>query len=88
VRTTTTTIPPLPTATVSVADTPQWCTVTVRLSTGVQRSFGLGNYLANIGDEYVFTAVFHGYHVEVTTSVVDRDDEAVCEAVVGDVARD
>jgi cytoskeletal protein RodZ len=67
-KVTTTTAAPV-SATVSVDNSHQFCTVTVRLSTGVQQSYPLDAYLSQPGDKYVFTAELGGYKVDVTTIV-------------------
>jgi hypothetical protein len=67
-KVTTTTAAPA-SATVTVDNSHQFCTVTVHLSTGAQKSYPLDAYLSQPGDKYVFTAELGGYKVDVTTTV-------------------
>jgi cytoskeletal protein RodZ len=82
-KVTTTTVPPV-SATVSVDNTHQFCTVTVRLSTGAHQSYPLDAYLSQPGDKYVFTAELGGYKVDVTTTVMKNGK---CEATLSHFVR-
>jgi hypothetical protein len=101
VRTTTTTAKPAPTTTVvttptpptlpaatafaSIADLPEWCTVTVHVSNGASNAYQLAQYLQNPGDLYKFTAYVGGYRVDVSTRVVDRNSSAECDTTLANL---
>ncbi len=76
---------PAATAFASIADLPEWCTVTVHVSTGASRPYELAAYLQNPGDLYVFTAYVGGYKVDVTTKVVDRSNTAECDTTLANL---
>ena len=82
-KVTTTTAPPV-SATVSVDNSHQFCTVTVRLSTGAHKSYPLDAYLSQPGDKYVFTAELGGYKVDVTTIVRQNGK---CSATLSNLVR-
>ena len=65
-------------ATVQVSNTPKFCTVTVILNNGVKSAYAIGDYVANLGDTYLFTAQLGGYAVDVDTEVVDQQGELAC----------
>jgi cytoskeletal protein RodZ len=79
-RTTTTTVPPPTTAAVSVSNSPAFCTVTVVLGTGQRQAYPIGNYVSNVGDMYLFTAVIGRYRVDVRVTVKDIGGHPQCEA--------
>jgi hypothetical protein len=100
--TTTTTVPPPTTTTrpttttttvarvrasVTVSDTPSFCTVTVHLSTGASRTYPLDSFVANPGDTYDFTASLGGYRVDVHVRVVSGPDGRQCEASTSHLTR-
>jgi hypothetical protein len=76
---------PAATAFASIADLPEWCTVTVHVSNGASHAYQLAAYLQNPGDLYVFTAYVGGYKVDVTTKVVDRNNAAECNATLANL---
>jgi len=78
----TTTTKPAVTATVSVSDAPNWCTVVVTLSTGAQGVYDLAPYLAVAGDSYLFDATIGGYTMHVSTTVVTRNGGPECVSTV------
>jgi hypothetical protein len=67
-------------ATVTVSDVPEPCTVTVRLSTGAFRSFSVESEVPRTGEPYTFNAFVGGYHVDVTVRSVDRGQDRHCVA--------
>jgi hypothetical protein len=71
-------------ATVTVADTPSFCTVTVHLSTGAKKAYNLDSYVSKPGDSYKFTASIDLYKVDVTT-VVNKQSE--CESSLSNFRR-
>ena len=76
---------PAATAFASIADLPEWCTVTVHVSNGASHEYQLAAYLQNPGDLYVFTAYVGGYKVDVTTKVVDRNNAAECDTTLSNL---
>ena len=85
--TTTTTTVARVRASVTVSDTPSFCTVTVHLSTGASRSYPLDSFVANPGDTYEFTASLGGYRVDVQVRVVSGPDGRQCEASASHLTR-
>jgi hypothetical protein len=79
--------PAMPTASVSVSNSPRFCNVTVRLSSGEQLSYPLDGYLQNPGDMYVFTATLGRYAVDVTTSVVAASGGNKCTPTLSNLRR-
>jgi hypothetical protein len=81
---TTPTPPTLPAATAfaSIADLPEWCTVTVHVSNGSAHAYQLAQFLQNPGDLYKFTAYVGGYRVDVSTTVVDRNNSGECDTTL------
>ncbi len=77
---------PAATAFASIADLPEWCTVTVHVSNGSSHEYQLAVYLQNPGDLYVFTAYVGGYKVDVTTKVVDRNHAAECDTTLANLS--
>jgi hypothetical protein len=76
---------PAATAFASIADLPEWCTVTVHVSNGASHAYQLALYLQNPGDLYVFTAYVGGYKVDVTTKVVDQNHAAECNTTLANL---
>jgi len=83
---TTTTAPP-PTVSATVRNTPTFCRVTVRLSNGFQVEYPLDQYVENVGDIYSFTAMLAGYRVEVTATVVNKNNAPSCTVKLGKLSR-
>ena len=69
----------------SIADLPEWCTVTVHVSNGASQAYQLAQYLQNPGDLYKFTAYVGGYRVDVSTRVVDRNKAAECDTTLANL---
>jgi hypothetical protein len=91
---TTTTLAPTTTTTVkrvrasvTISNRPDFCTVTVHLSTGAFRSFRLAEYLAQPGDARTFNAFVGGYHVDVSARVVGSEDDPQCRASLKNLRR-
>jgi hypothetical protein len=86
-RPTVTTVPPAPvpttvpaaTAFASATNTPEFCTVTVNVSTGASHAYPLAAYVQNPGDLYTFTAYVGAYKVQVTAKVVEVNHVAQCQ---------
>jgi hypothetical protein len=85
IPTTTTTV--AVTATASVSNSPHFCTVTVRLSTGAQAAYSLDAFLASPGDSYVFDATLGGYSVEISANVTGTSQSPQCAVTLGSPAR-
>jgi hypothetical protein len=59
----------------------------VRLSTGYQASYPLDQYVANIGDSYSFSAAIAGWRVDVTATVVSRNNTPTCTVTLANLQR-
>ncbi|HEX5095542.1 MAG TPA: hypothetical protein VFX21_05985 [Acidimicrobiia bacterium] len=86
IATTTTTVP-RPTVSAIVSNSPKFCTVTVRLSTGYQATYPLDQYVSNVGDTYSFNATIAGWRVDVTATVVNRNNTPACAATLANLQR-
>jgi hypothetical protein len=75
------------TARATASNEPEFCTVTVHLSTGAFRAYPLAQYVANTGDTYQFTASLGGYRVDVTAKVVGQGGARRCVATTSNLGR-
>jgi uncharacterized iron-regulated membrane protein len=89
----TTVAPPVPvpstlpaaTAFASATNLPEFCTVTVHVSTGAAQQYPLAAYVQNLGDLYTFTAYVGGYKVQVTANVVEVNHAAACQPTLANL---